>query len=203
MTAILDTSADGRFRVILEQDTDADPSDRQGSGYVYFLEYRGHRPDVITVANEYDKAGAEEVRAQLAGALDRFPGDLDTVARYFRTIGAQLDYFDTRDGRYVGIVTPELEKVWGCDPGTATPDLSEFKAREDGDVYGYTIEERCTWTTNTIGGVRTQEGWESVDYADNALWGLYGYAYAEETAREAFAEFLQSAEESSRPSDPA
>lgn len=193
MSDVIETSPDGRFRVILELDTDADLSDRQGAGYVFYIDYSGRGP--YLQANEYDAAGAERARTYLAAAMDRFPGDLDTVARYFRTIGCQLDCFDTRDGRYVSIVTPALEKVWGCDPGTATPDLSEWQAREDGDVYGYVIEEQCTWTSNTIGGVRTMQTWGTVEDVDSSLWGMYGRTYAEETAREAFSVFLASVSE--------
>lgn len=195
MTAadILETTEDGRFRVILEHDQDADPSDRQGSGYVFYVDY-SRRVDVVTVGDEYDKAGAETVRDQLARALERFPSDLDTVGRYFRTIGCVLDYFDTRDGRYVGIVTPGLETAWGCESGTATPDLSEWRQRDDGDVWGYVIEERAEWTSNTIGGPREMSTWETVDYADGALWGMYGRGYAEATAREAWGHFLASVE---------
>jgi hypothetical protein len=188
---VLATDTEGRFRVILEHDADADPGDGQGSGYVFYVDY-SRRVDVVTVADEYDAQGAVIVRDRLTDALARFPGDLDTVARYFRTIGCQLDYFDTRDGRYVGIVTTGLEEAWGCEPGTGAPDLSEFQAREDGDVYGYVIEERADWTTNTIGGPREMTSWETVDDVDGSLWGLYGRDYAEETAREAFGHFLAS-----------
>lgn len=194
MSDILETSPDGRFRVVLENDTDADPSDRQGAGYVFYADYSGRAGGPYLQADEFDRPAAERVRIYLEAAMARFPGDLETVARYFRTIGCAVDYFDTRDGRYVGIVTPELEESWGCEPGTATPDLSEWQAREDGDVYGYAIEEACTWTTTTFCGPRTREGWESVDDADSSLWGMYGYDYAAETAREAFTSFLSSVE---------
>lgn len=187
MSDTIATTDDGRFRIVLEQDTDADPSDRQGAGYVYFVE-SGRRRDPVTVADEYDKAGAAAVGDMLTRALETFPGDLDTVARYFRTIGCAFDYFDDRDGRYVGITTPELAREWGNE--TPDVDLSEWQARADGDVYGYVIEELAHWTTNTIGGVREHDAWVTVDDIDGALWGMYGRGHAEEMAREAWGHFL-------------
>lgn len=192
---VLATDTEGRYRVILEQDTDADPSDRQGAGYVFYVEHRNSFTDVRTLADEYDKRGAEWVHTLLWSAVSYYGGDLDMVARYFRTIGCEVDWFDGDNysgGAYFAVMTPELEKEWGCEPGTGAPDLSEWRARDDGNVYGYVIEELANWTSNTIGGPREMTSWETVDDVDRSLWGMYGRAYAEETAEEAFGHFLDS-----------
>lgn len=193
MSDILETTEDGRYRVILEVDTDADPSDRQGSGYVFYVEYRNGFTDVRTLADEYDKRGAGWVHTLLWSAVSHFGGDLELTARYFRTIGCEVDSFDGDNysgGSYFGVMTPELEESWGCEPGTGAPDLQEWRDRDAGEVYGYVIEELTTWTSNTIGGAREMTSWETVDDTDAALRGMYGREYAEATAREAWGQFV-------------
>lgn len=68
----------------------------------------------------------------------------------------------------------------------------EYTAWANGEVYGYAIQERCLWKTNTIAGPREHWEWETHD----SCWGFIGYDYAEQTAREEFKAFIENKENS-------
>jgi hypothetical protein len=60
---------------------------------------------------------------------------------------------------------PDPRVDWDCDDSTT------IALWADGEVYGYVIESQCPGCS----------GWEHVD----SCWGLYGYDYACQEAREA------------------
>lgn len=192
MSETLETTEDGRFRVVLEQDTDSGVPEGGSAGHVY----RCERGTVDLLGTDYDTdREAGSIRHAMVDALSRFGRDWDLVTRYLRMWHdvVALDYLSRDYGEIVGIVTRDLAESWGCDVDTVTPELTEWEAWADGDVYGYVIEERVALSghTSTGRGYRLErECWETVDYDDSALWGLYGREYAEEAAREAWGHFL-------------
>jgi hypothetical protein len=71
------------------------------------------------------------------------------------------------------------------DDNPAKPNLDEYKAWCEGDVYYYVVEKLITWTTDDDfngASVTTMDTWETVD----SCGGYYGDEYAREAALEAF-----------------
>ncbi|RKR88298.1 hypothetical protein BDK92_2609 [Micromonospora pisi] len=67
-----------------------------------------------------------------------------------------------------------------------------YRQWAEGDVYGWVVEESVIWVRVVDAGdakpdkLVTRKTWEVVD----ASWGIYGYEYAEEAAREALARYV-------------
>jgi hypothetical protein len=71
------------------------------------------------------------------------------------------------------------------DDDPTKPNLDEYKAWCEGDVYYYVVEKLITWTTDDDfngASVTTMDTWETVD----SCGGYYGDEYAREAALEAF-----------------
>lgn len=85
-----------------------------------------------------------------------------------------------------------LPDVFGPEP-TADPigllksERDEYRAWANGEVYGYVIERRVTWSA-TSDEYPDRDTWEHVD----SVYGYIGYEYAESAARLAYAHFLAS-----------
>lgn len=177
---VVSTSADGRYRVILTHDSDGGAPETDFGPAVY---RHGFTDRYATLMGGPDIDG-------YADAVRHFGRDDDAVARYLRIFRdvVSIDYGDTRDARYVAVVTGAMARDWGHDENTSPETLSklahvaEWVAWAEGEVYAWEIQERVNWTTDA-------------DYPDRATWetvdscgGYYGTEYAEESAREEFAD---------------
>lgn len=185
----------GRFRVVVEPDTDPQRPDGDYFGTVLYVD--GRRCEVVGSGYGVDTA---DIARGVSASWERFR-DMALVERYLRMWceAAGFDYFDTRDGAYVNVVTPADLKLWGFDDvdayrqatGHDDPshgNLTEWQAYVDGDVYGVIIEKLVSWTTEDA-DVPDRDTWEEVQ----AVWGYYGNEYAEESAREALDQYAPAA----------
>lgn len=174
----------GAYRVVIHPDTDAEAPDADMQGSVYYFDDRSER-----FALQHAGKGPD-LTEQLIDAWERF-GDTDTIGRYLRMFygAVGFDYFDTRDGKYVSVVTADDLTEWGfssieeyrSQTGHADPShgiLTEWRAYADGDVWGYSVEKLTHWTADDG---QTRDTWEEVD----SCWGFYGREWAEEAAIEA------------------
>lgn len=107
--------------------------------------------------------------------------------RYVSILGGVADLYTPVNGpAAVWYLTHEdIERESLPDPlKTIKAEQSEYQSWANGDVYGYVIEECVQWrrADGTTGD--TMETWEHVD----SCFGFYGYEYAVESAREAWAD---------------
>lgn len=188
----------GQFRAVIHLDPESSGMKPDGDffGYVFSME-RG-RFDLEAKAHS---APAEDFG--LESAWERW-GDLDMVERYLRMFWdvVGVDSFDTRDAKYVNIVTRKDLEIWGWpedpeawpknDDGTTREptqgNLDEFRAWVDGDVWYWTIEKRVHWTTRDLepdNDNNERDTWEEVD----SCHGYYGDEYARQRALEELEEY--------------
>lgn len=183
---VLAEDATGTLRVRLVQDLDAGMPEDAGSGYVYAIESR--QCDVL----------AGEDAPELDYAIDRFGTDWDRLERYLRMFhdAVSLDWYDRRGGgKFLMVVTSKMAREWtgGGGDWTNLANLSEWEAWDEGDVYGYVVEQLAEWETvsSPLGLTCTEmHTWEYVD----SCWGFYGHQYASRAAVEALASTVEDAE---------
>jgi len=189
MSEVLATSEDGRYRVILEQDVDAQAPEDDAQGYVFALDYgrMGNR-SIECLAAPVGDPWADDMAAALLSATSRWDLESDETRRYlaiFWDVVSMATYHRRAGGVFVMLVTSAMCDEWGIPAGAPyrleTADLRDWEAWDEGDVYGYVIEERTTWHAD---GREGREEWEETD---ESCWGFYGYSYAREEALEAFA----------------
>ena len=176
---VLETRGDRRLVLALDMDTQ-EPYDDGGSPILWRDYTRGGWH-----AEQEEKISSYTVHPRIVEALQRWgPHDIgDHFGRYVRAFhGATVvDTYQDRDGRlYVTLDPREWREEVGAAEGSVS--LEEWRAYCEGDVYGWIIQERVTWTKD--GSDETREDWEDVD----SCWGFYGRQYAEEAAREEFGE---------------
>lgn len=190
----------GQYRVRIVPDYEADPGDCDGMAFVLVLDDRRERVEQL-----HGKDSGLTV-PDVAGALLHFRQDLDLFGRYLRMFYdvASFDYWTPRDGTVVAFTTRELARAWGfTDPddddktyhhgesrrdivARSAPDaLHQWRQRDEGDVYGYVVEQHVTWRPVSVPADEdvTMETWEHID----SCYGFFGHEYAEQEARSALA----------------
>lgn len=190
------TSADGRRRIVIEHEDWADMPDGDVYGYVMRREWVGGRYVWTCESAPYGDTGGPTLAARMTRArnyaetYDGADGD-DAETRAMMRAGA-IDWHDFRS--YVDqsgddwriIITRDHLAMWGLSENDADNPAREsahdWQSWLDGDVYFAALEELATWTTNTIGGLRTRDEWEIVE----SIGGLYGADWAKRVALEEY-----------------
>jgi hypothetical protein len=104
-----------------------------------------------------------------------------TKIQWYRSNDYWYVAYDSADWReYVGFEGPMPEGGW---PYQDEKPLAEWEAYINGEVYYYVVEQRFMWQQVDNPEVSLMETWEQVD----SCGGFYGYDYAVEAAREAYA----------------
>lgn len=185
---VLETSADGQFRVRIVPDSDS-PNPREDYD---------HAAHALTV-NDYGRyVPVDADGGPLADAFDRLDTlDADMHVTLF-TLWARIFHAAVvvESKPYEG-----AHAVWYmtgaeiADQGITDPklvingEITEYRQWADGDVYGYVVEELTGWT-NDDDAEKTMQTWEEVD----SCWGYYGYEYASSEAKSALAAYVTSEE---------
>ena len=151
------------------------------------------------VWDAYDRCGNLAIVARwlrmFHGATVVLPLGLYDHSGISMYVGSGAHPFDSGgwDSGVVGLIfdTPEQRETWGFtgdDWGTPERieealrgEVKEYDQYLTGDVWGYVVERRETWTN---GSGETMATWEHED----SLWGLYGSEYAKQEALAAFEE---------------
>jgi hypothetical protein len=162
-----------RWRARLIRDEDAGEPDGDALAPALLVPTRG-RPRLAN--GVYLPAHAERIVSAWGRLADR-----DRFRRYLRichgatttavasTADTDVVIFDTTDFRHhVGITTR----------ADLSGEQAEWQAWLDGDVYGVIVERHHTGTTTWDDTTTATSRWREVD----ALWGLYGHAYARQYA---------------------
>ena len=179
---VIKTSDDGTMRVRLAPDNDA-RNPREEYDHAASVIVRWYRP--------YDEG--EQEQGPLLHAWEHYARRyrVSAAMEMFRTYaiafhGATVkEHQLSRDAWALWYITAETAAKEGItDPGACLDaEMSEYQAYLDGDVYGYIIERRVTWSpVDDEDEYRTMETWDEVE----SCWGYYGCDYAVEAAIEAF-----------------
>jgi hypothetical protein len=180
----------GKYRAIIEIDEIVSKPDGDFFGTVVYVFDRG---GCELMAHAYSHP-AEDFGL---GHLWEHYRDMGLVERYLRIwegiVG--FDYFETRDGKYVNVVTRKDLEIWGWDPDdpaswpknddgtTRRPEqnnLDEWRAYSEGDVWFVRVEKNVTWTTDDD-EFQDHDDWTEID--DTVVHGYYGQEWAEQSAR--------------------
>ena len=198
---ILETTDDGRYRVILIQDADCE-SPIATDAWVSSV-----------IVRTYSRSWGYEWDSP----ADRDPGDRRDAMRYFENEATMPRSVSAEDAfkRYMRIFhgIEVVETHWGsrrdCDHALAWvepsersragldthpdyPDLAiiegevgEYNRWADGDTWGYVVQKRVTWQS-----AEAMQAWEDTD---ESCWGFIGHEYAEREAREALVAVAENA----------
>lgn len=208
MQEVIASSTDGRRRIVVEPDHDAQMPDGDVYGYVMrrFWESNRYvwRCESAPHGDTSGGALAERMTTAENNAAtygDQLKGACDAVERAMMRAGA-VDWHDLRS--YVDrsgdewrvVVTRGHLAEWGVSEDDvdqpAKASAADWQAWLDGEVYGVALEELTTWTTNTVAGERTRDEWETVE----SVWGFYGADYVKAAAVETFGDQLEDGAES-------
>lgn len=181
MTDTIQTSEDGRTRVRLVHDDDP----------VHPREEYDHLGHVITIHHsrytDIDKnAGplADVWDEALSLTADRGAA-VDLFERYCRIYHLAATLYDTPHEGPSAIWYLAAEDFWQVENPAEflKGERNEYRNWAEGDVWGHVIEHEVKWgRVNTP--AETMTTWETVE----SCWGFIGREYAEEAAREAFAD---------------
>lgn len=148
-----------------------------------------HVANVVTLPNarhtDVDKEGGP-LAYGWRYLLDRYylTEAAETFERWARIFhGAVTMYDSSHDGAAcVWYLTGEvIEREGIADPmACLKAERDEYRAWAEGDVWGYVIERRVTWTL--MDADDEMHTWEH----EESCFGFYGLEYAEESASEAF-----------------
>lgn len=207
---ILETSEDGNYRVRLVLDEYADEpfDDRQSP----LMRIDGERAEHIQIGSrptDDDDRIEEAVNRWGSPSNDDWPLVEKYLHAYYGVTKIETWYsgsywYVTYDSaawqKFIGVGDPQFPDF--ASPG---PNMDEYKAWCEGEVYDYVVEKRVTTTTivRELDGTEIREtvdnDWEDVD----SCGGYYGYDYAEETAQEALAAASEPATRFTRGPEPA
>lgn len=140
---VIETSEDGRTRVVLVQDVHAEQPDGDGMGHVYAV-YPGESLPVVVLHEEH---GSEA--PAIVEALERWGTDWDTLERYLRMVhgAVSIAWYDRRGGgRFLNVVTRQMAQDWGNTGDLSQlANLTEWEAWDEGDVWIAQTEQLTTW----------------------------------------------------------
>jgi hypothetical protein len=199
---ILETRGDYRVRLVLDESPE-EPYDDSQSPLL-----RIEQISCDNVRAEHIQIGAmrpAEDDAAIENAVRQWqttPGDSDwkLFEKYLRaffgvtaieTYWSGSYWYVTYNSRAwrkaAGWITDE-EDAAALARGYARPNMDEYKAWINGEVYGYVVERKALWrkvdpTTDDPDYLDAMTTWETVDFC----WGFYGDEYAREAALKALA----------------
>lgn len=195
-TEVIETSDDGRFRVVVSYDTDCESPIDAGDCWVTSVLTLEHSRWGSTWRAAYDPESRLDMLSRLddsylVGTL--FEPD-EAFIRYMRIFHG-IEVVETgwgSDGtRALAWVEPsEAERV-GMPAGMAAENIknevNEYNAWARGECYGYVVQKLTTWAKvdpepEGDSDRETRDEWEDTD---ESCWGFIGYEYAEQEARDA------------------
>lgn len=111
---------------------------------------------------------------------------VELFERWARVFHGAVTLYDTpyRGPNSVWYLTADDQREVPDPMACIRGERDEYRAWAEGDVYGYVIEREVTWRRTDVPSVEMTT-WELGD----SCYGFYGYEYAVEAAREAWADW--------------
>jgi hypothetical protein len=185
------------YRVRLELDEYPEPPYDCSSSPILRIDYRSYGGGATFVdTSEMRPHEEDEYILNAISHWQTSPGDRDwkLFEKYLRAFfGVRIiETWASQDYWYVTYDSEGWRKSLGFDSQEqedkhAKPNMDEYKAWCEGEVYYYVVEKRVEWrkvdpTTDDPDYLDTMHTWETVD----SCGGFYGDEYAREAALEAF-----------------
>jgi len=199
---VVATSDDGRFRVILEQDTDcAKPMDDDDGWVTSVLTFDGmstwqthttwqamrdpeSRLDALTHfddhVGDFNRAEPEEKFKRWMRLYHGIEVHDVTIVNGYRHTSNGLAWVEQSELTRVGFVV-----LAPTDPGAKAiidKEIAEHNHWAEGDCWGYRVQELTNWLSEDE--TRSMQTWEDTG---DSVWGFIGREYAEQEATEALA----------------
>lgn len=181
---VLETSADGRYRVKLVLDECPPEPYDDGQSPLMRLDYRHGWSAEHVMATGRPLDMDEYVEA----AAERWGTDFDLLEKYLRAYhgATKVEAWHSGSYWYITYDPAAWREHVGAPEGSA--DMSEYRTWCEGDVWGYVVEKRVTWRTDDP-GYEDEDRWEDTG---DSCWGYYGSEgangeYLRQSAREALA----------------
>lgn len=192
----LETKGDYRVRLVADECPDEPYDDGQSplmrldhTSYGWIAEH------IMATGRPLDNDGFVENAAMCWGT------DFRLLEKYLRAFhgATKVETWHSGSYWYITYDSAAWREHVGAPEGSA--DMSEYRAWCEGDVWGWVVEKRVTWTTGD--DYDDRESWEHVD----SCWGYYGSGgangeYLKTCAREALADAAK-AEDDPAADDPA
>lgn len=168
---------------------DLEPHEPYDDGRTPILELRYRRHDRPQVSYLTNIGGYRPVEMdRIVEACQRWGTD-ELFRRYLRIFHGTraFEEFSSRDAEYITFDTADWRTHNGLaqEDSEGYADLADYRAYVEDECYGWAIEQRVGWTRDDDPESHMST-WETVE----SVWGYYGYEYAQEEAREAWAAFL-------------
>ena len=170
-------------------------NERRALYQTIWAELRGDiLPEDFKIEQEYEEDDCTEEEAE--AMLSRTWHDADQIAvlpvwsggRYGESLSTANEQNESADGAkgYIYATYATLRKEYGQDfknhahvLSCAIGGITEMSAFQSGEVYGYTVQERCEECDACL----EEDGEECTDLQDvEACWGFYGADYVKEEA---------------------
>lgn len=178
---------DGRFRVKLVLDECPDEPYDEGQSPLMRMDYGyyGWRAEhIMTAGRPTDADGYVETAAARCGT------NFDRLTRYLIIWhgATQVIWWHSGSYWYITYDTAAWREHTGAPEHSANMD--EYRAWCEGDVWGYIVQKRVTWSTEDP-DYPDEERWEDTG---GSCWGFYGRDYAEECALGALTSAVEAAQ---------
>jgi hypothetical protein len=195
---VVTTSEDGKFRVKIVQDQDAQMPDWYGMVPVMQIDTGYYGSVKATAFNEHAQPYVDAFN-RLSDLGNGNGYSYEVFERYMRIFHGTVavDSYNVgviREYGYVAFDTAAWREEMGCSEEQMKEEerkgdlLHDIQAWAEGDVWGIVIEKLVSWSTEDE-DFDDFNDWEEV--RDESVWGYYGQEYAEESAKEMLESYLE------------
>lgn len=191
---VLETSEDGRFRVLLELEEGPDEPYDDGQCPLLRIEPRTYRTDHVMATGR--PTGDDDTVEAAVRHWQTTPSDDDWrlfekyLRAFFGTTHIVTWYSDSY--WYVAYDTTAWRGYCGWDDGHPMPadavNLNEYRAWCEGEVYCYAVERNVTWHRDD-----DPDATMSTCETEDSCGGYYGLDWAKECAMEAYRDAIAKA----------
>lgn len=193
---VIETSDNGQYRVVLEQDTDCEQPMTSGDWWTAsVLVHAYSRMGNSGMEAMYDPQERLYAWSHFNDSYQPTTPDADEAFKRYMRIFCGIEVFDItiyngyRDtSNALAWLEPSERERIGVPEGYPAKDaieteISEHNRWAEGECYGYIVQKRVTWTTDND-DYDDHDEWEDTE---DSCWGFIGREYAEQEAIEALA----------------
>lgn len=208
---VLETTDDGRYRVILVQDTDCESPTAEGDAWVTSvvtfdgrdrwntgttwraMRDPGDRLPALEHFWSHDWSIADDLFKRWMRLFHGIEVFDVTIHNGYRDTSSAMAWVEPSEAKRVGWNDAPFARNYDAEK-IVTSEVDEYNRWTDGDTWGYVVQKLTTWARvpdqDETGELpddwqetaETRDEWEDTD---ESCWGFIGHEYAEQEAREA------------------